>query len=133
MLQILADLESQIDEDIEWGYFYEIMAHLSETIKIHRLLAISEQMIDFINRSLSAHPPAWQFLLNDFSAYTLSLNASITGPLTFANNFKISFDSSFYSANANSTLRLAFVDYNIFLAVTPDSNRTLAPIAILTL
>ena len=52
---------------------------------------------------------------------------------SFSNNFTVSFDESFVLANNDTTLRLAFIDYNIYLAVTPESSRTVTPIAILTL
>ena len=109
------------------------MIHLSEAATVQRLLSVSAQILYFLERSLGMHAPPWQFILDDFQAYTLSLNSSISGPLTFANNFTISFDQSFYQSHDSATLRLAFIDYNIFLAITPSESRTAAPIAQITL
>ena len=116
-----------------WEYFFEIMAHLSEAATVQRSLTIANSVTSFLERNLIRHSPFYEFLLPDFQVHTLSLNTSIAAPLTFSNNFTLAFDESFLAEHEGATLRIAFIHYNMFLGVTPQGNRTVAPLALINL
>ena len=97
LLQILANIEADIDETIEWEYFFEIMAHLSEAAMLQPTASEANQIISFMDRALTQHPPLYQFLLPDLQVHTYSINSTISPTLTISlsNHFTLSFDSSF--------------------------------------
>ena len=84
LLQILASIEADVDQTIEWEYFFEIVAHLSEAAMLQPTVTETDQVTAFLERALSQHPPVYEFLLPDLQVYTYSISASLS-PISLPN------------------------------------------------
>ena len=58
-------------------------------------VAETNQVISFLDRALTQHPPVYEFLLPDLQIYTYSIKVTGSPTISLSNEFFLSFAPSF--------------------------------------